>query len=253
MTTRPPPPLPRSTLNATLPADAKLSVTDFIVKASALAMHKVPELNSSWLDHAIRAYSNVDISVAVAVPDGLITPIVRDADTKGLLAISRSVRRIGPRAAAPTRPPPPPVVQRHPHARRESARPHARARGLPGRHLHDLEPRCVPPSRHYFFFFKAAGRPYAFPPPRPLPPAGMYGVRQFSAIINTPQAAILAVGAAERRVVPDTTPGAEVPYKQAFVMSVTLSCDHRVVDGAVGAQWLAAFRGYLEAPTTMLL
>lgn len=81
----------------------------------------------------------------------------------------------------------------------------------------------------------------------------MYGVRQFSAIINTPQAAILAVGAAERRVVPDTTPGAAVPYKQAFVMSVTLSCDHRVVDGAVGAQWLAAFRGYIEQPNTMLL
>jgi pyruvate dehydrogenase E2 component (dihydrolipoamide acetyltransferase) len=82
---------------------------------------------------------------------------------------------------------------------------------------------------------------------------GMFGVRQFSAIINPPQAAILAVGAADRRVVPDTTPGAASPFKQAFVMTATLSCDHRVVDGAVGAQWLAAFRGYLEDPTTMLL
>lgn len=81
----------------------------------------------------------------------------------------------------------------------------------------------------------------------------MYGVRQFSAIINTPQAAILAVGAAERRVVPETAAGAASPFKQAFVMSVTLSCDHRVVDGAVGAQWLAAFRGYIEQPNTMLL
>ena len=86
-----------STLNADLPADGKLSVTDFIVKASALAMHKVPELNSSWLDHGIRSYKNVDIAVAVAVPDGLITPIIRDADTKGLLAISGSVNHELPR------------------------------------------------------------------------------------------------------------------------------------------------------------
>lgn len=81
----------------------------------------------------------------------------------------------------------------------------------------------------------------------------MFGVKQFAAIINPPQAAILAVGAAEKQVVPDLTPGAAVPYKQATVMTVTLSCDHRVVDGAVGAQWLAAFAGYLENPNTMLL
>jgi pyruvate dehydrogenase E2 component (dihydrolipoamide acetyltransferase) len=82
---------------------------------------------------------------------------------------------------------------------------------------------------------------------------GMYGVRSFSAIINTPQAAILAVGAAERRVVPDATPGAASPFKQSVIMCATLTCDHRVVDGAVGAQWLAAFKGFCEAPTTMLL
>lgn len=82
---------------------------------------------------------------------------------------------------------------------------------------------------------------------------GMYGIRTFSAIINPPQAGILAVGAAERRVVPDTTPDAKVPYKHAVMMSATVSCDHRVVDGAVGSQWLAAFKGYLENPDTMLL
>ncbi len=82
---------------------------------------------------------------------------------------------------------------------------------------------------------------------------GMYGVRTFSAIINPPQAAILAVGAAERRVVPDATPGAAVPYKASTILCATLSCDHRVVDGAVGAQWLAAFKGFLEHPNTMML
>ena len=80
---------------------------------------------------------------------------------------------------------------------------------------------------------------------------GMYGVRQFSAIISPPQAGILAVGAAERRVLPGAAGGAAV--RQSVVVTTTLSCDHRVVDGAVGATWLAAFKGYLEAPTTMLL
>jgi pyruvate dehydrogenase E2 component (dihydrolipoamide acetyltransferase) len=80
---------------------------------------------------------------------------------------------------------------------------------------------------------------------------GMYGVRTFSAIINPPQAGILAVGAAERKVVPDAA--AAGAFKQSVVLSATLSCDHRVVDGAVGAQWLAAFKGYIESPTSMLL
>ena len=80
---------------------------------------------------------------------------------------------------------------------------------------------------------------------------GMYGVRQFSAIIAPPQAGVLAVGAAERRVLPGASAGA--PFRQCVVVTTTLSCDHRVVDGAVGAQWLAAFKGFLEAPQTMLL
>lgn len=82
---------------------------------------------------------------------------------------------------------------------------------------------------------------------------GMFGVKSFAAIINPPQAAILAVGGAETKMVPDTTPGAAAPYKPTLVMNATLSCDHRVVDGAVGAQWLAAFKGFIEDPKTMLL
>jgi pyruvate dehydrogenase E2 component (dihydrolipoamide acetyltransferase) len=81
----------------------------------------------------------------------------------------------------------------------------------------------------------------------------MFGIKQFSAIINTPQAAILAVGAAETKIVPDSDPKAALPYKQVVAMNVTMSCDHRVVDGAVGAQWLAAFKAFLEKPETMLL
>jgi pyruvate dehydrogenase E2 component (dihydrolipoamide acetyltransferase) len=79
----------RATLNADLPADAKLSLNDFLIKASALACKKVPEVNSSWLDNAVRAYDYVDVAVAVSIPDGLVTPIVRDAHAKGLTAISR--------------------------------------------------------------------------------------------------------------------------------------------------------------------
>jgi pyruvate dehydrogenase E2 component (dihydrolipoamide acetyltransferase) len=190
----------RSKLNGDLPAESRLSVNDFLIKASALALRKVPEVNSSWLEHAIRAYDYVDISVAVAVPDGLVTPVVRDADAKGLVAIGSTVRSLAERARAKK-----------------------------------LKPEDY------------AGGTFT------ISNLGMFGVRQFSAIINPPQAAILAVGAAERRLVPDATPGAALPYRPATVLSATLSCDHRVVDGAVGAQWLAAFKGYLEDPATMLL
>ena len=82
---------------------------------------------------------------------------------------------------------------------------------------------------------------------------GMYGVRQFSGVINPPQAAMLSVGAVQKRIVPDEDPQAELPYKEATMVDVTLTCDHRVVDGAVGAQWLAAFKSLVEKPITMLL
>lgn len=192
----------RAQLNAALPADAKLSVNDFLIKAAALALRKVPEVNSSWLEHGIRAYNYVDVSVAVALPDGggLITPVVKDADAKGLAAISASVRGLVDRAKA----------------------------------------KQLKPEEYQGGTFTISN-------------LGMFGIRQFSAIINPPQACILAVGAAERRVLPALTPDAPQPYRQAVVMSATLSCDHRVVDGAVGAQWLAAFKGLLQQPHTMLL
>lgn len=190
----------RATLNADLPADGKLSLNDFLVKASAGALRRVPEANSSWLEHGIRAYGYVDVAVAVALPDGLITPVVRDADTKGLAGISSSVKALVEKARA----------------------------------------KRLSPEEYQGGTFTISN-------------LGMFGVRSFSAIINPPQAAILAVGAAERRVVPDAAPDAKAAFKQSVYMTATLSCDHRVVDGAVGAQWLAAFRGFVEAPHTMLL
>ncbi|XP_053546086.1 dihydrolipoyllysine-residue acetyltransferase component of pyruvate dehydrogenase complex, mitochondrial [Bombina bombina] len=175
----------------------KLSVNDFIIKASALSCLKVPEANSSWMDTVIRQNHVVDVSVAVSTPVGLITPIVFNAHVKGLTAISKDVGSLAARA------------------REGKLKPHEFQGGT----------------------FTVSN-------------LGMYGIKNFSAIINPPQACILAVGGSENRLVPaDNEKGFDV----ANIMSVTLSCDHRVVDGAVGAQWLAEFKRFLEKPTTMLL
>ncbi|XP_053307676.1 dihydrolipoyllysine-residue acetyltransferase component of pyruvate dehydrogenase complex, mitochondrial [Spea bombifrons] len=175
----------------------KLSVNDFIIKASALACLKVPEANSSWMDTVIRQNHVVDVNVAVSTPAGLITPIVFNAHVKGLANISTDVASLANRA------------------REGKLKPHEFQGGT----------------------FTVSN-------------LGMYGIKNFSAIINPPQACILAVGASENKLVPaDNEKGFDV----ANVMSVTLSCDHRVVDGAVGAQWLAEFKKFLEKPTTMLL
>uniref|UniRef100_A0A8C7L1P6 Acetyltransferase component of pyruvate dehydrogenase complex n=1 Tax=Oncorhynchus kisutch TaxID=8019 RepID=A0A8C7L1P6_ONCKI len=175
----------------------KLSVNDFIIKASALACLKVPEANSSWLDSVIRQNHVVDVSVAVSTPNGLITPIVFNAHTKGLAAISSDVSALAAKA------------------RDGKLQPHEFQGGT----------------------FTISN-------------LGMFGVKNFSAIINPPQACILAVGGSEKRLLPaDNEKGFDV----ASMMSVTLSCDHRVVDGAIGAQWLAEFRKFLEKPVTMLL
>jgi len=191
----------RAQLNAKLDEKEKLSVNDFIVKASALALRKVPAANSSWMDTAIRQYNYVDISVAVATPTGLITPIVKDADLKGLLQISSDVKRLAAKAK---------------------------------------ENKLTPEEFQGGTFT--------------ISNLGMFGVKTFSAIINPPQSCILAIGAAETRVVPNEGKNAaETPFKTAKVMSVTMSCDHRVVDGAVGAQWLQAFKNLLENPLNMLL
>uniref|UniRef100_A0A8C8SEZ1 Acetyltransferase component of pyruvate dehydrogenase complex n=1 Tax=Pelusios castaneus TaxID=367368 RepID=A0A8C8SEZ1_9SAUR len=177
--------------------NVKLSVNDFIIKASALACLKVPEANSSWLDTVIRQNHVVDISIAVSTPAGLITPIVFNAHVKGLASISKDVASLASKA------------------REGKLQPHEFQGGT----------------------FTVSN-------------LGMYGIKNFSAIINPPQACILAIGTSENRLVPaDNEKGFDV----ASMMSVTLSCDHRVVDGAVGAQWLAEFRKFLEKPTTMLL
>lgn len=188
----------RKELNAEVKADnIKLSVNDFIIKASALACLKVPEANSSWLDMVIRQNHVVDVSVAVSTPVGLITPIVFNAHIKGLASISKDVAALAVKA------------------REGKLQPHEFQGGT----------------------FTISN-------------LGMYGIKNFSAIINPPQACILAVGGSEKRLLPaDNEKGFDV----ASMMSVTLSCDHRVVDGAVGAQWLAEFRKFLEKPFTMLL
>ncbi|KAK9955428.1 hypothetical protein ABG768_015306 [Culter alburnus] len=188
----------RKELNAEVKADnIKLSVNDFIIKASALACVKVPEANSSWMDTVIRQNHVVDVSVAVSTPAGLITPIVFNAHIKGLATISKDVGTLAAKA------------------REGKLQPHEFQGGT----------------------FTISN-------------LGMYGIKNFSAIINPPQACILAVGGSEKRLLPaDNEKGFDV----ASMMSVTLSCDHRVVDGAVGAQWLAEFRKFLEKPFTMLL
>ncbi|KAF4796666.1 hypothetical protein TURU_082334 [Turdus rufiventris] len=187
----------RKELNQEVPANVKLSVNDFIIKASALACLKVPEANSSWLDTVIRQNHVVDVSVAVSTPAGLITPIVFNAHIKGLAAISQDVASLAAKA------------------REGKLQPHEFQGGT----------------------FTISN-------------LGMYGIKNFSAIINPPQACILAVGSSKEILVPaDNEKGFDV----ASMMSVTLSCDHRVVDGAVGAQWLAEFKNFLEKPVTMLL
>ena len=174
----------------------KLSVNDFIVRAAALALREVPEVNVSWHEDAIEYHAGADISVAVATDGGLVTPIVRDADVKSLSAIAGEIVELAGRAK-----------------------------------INRLKPE------------EFTGGSLT------VSNLGMYGISQFAAIINPPQAAILAVGAAERRPVV----GDNGELVAATVMTVTLSADHRAVDGAVGARWLAAFRTLIENPVRILL
>jgi pyruvate dehydrogenase E2 component (dihydrolipoamide acetyltransferase) len=188
----------RKQINAQSPADGpgayKVSVNDFIVKAAALALIRVPGVNCSWTETALLKHRHADVGVAVALDFGLITPIVQKAETKSLAAISNEVKDLAARAKA----------------------------------------KKLKPSEFEGGTFAISN-------------LGMYGVRDFTAVINPPHAAILAVGAGEGR--PVVRNGAIVP---ATVMTVQLSCDHRVIDGALGATWLEAFKGYLENPVTML-
>lgn len=184
----------RADLNAR--SDAyRLSVNDFVVRAAALALRKVPEANAAWTDAATLRRTTVDIAVAVAVEGGLVTPVVRGADNKGLAEISAEMADFAARARA-------------------------------GKLL---------PEEYQGGGFSISN-------------LGMYGVREFAAVINPPQAGILAVGAGEQR--PAVRDGA---LAVATVMTCTLSGDHRVIDGAIGARFLAAFKGLVEDPLTMLL
>lgn len=184
----------RARLNEVSPV--KISVNDLIVKAAALALKDVPEANATWTDDAIRQYDHADISVAVALPTGLITPVLRGVDQMSVSETSASIRDLAQRA-------------------RE------------GRlKQHEIEGGAFSVSN-----------------------LGMYGVTEFSAIINPPQAGILAVGAATRR--PVVHDGDLV--RVATVMTVTLSADHRVIDGAIAAQWLSAFTKRIENPLRILL
>ncbi|MBI4183819.1 MAG: pyruvate dehydrogenase complex dihydrolipoamide acetyltransferase [Proteobacteria bacterium] len=188
----------RKTLNAKSPEGAgayKLSVNDFVIRAVALALRKVPAANASWAESAVHRYTDIDVSVAVATPQGLITPVIKHADRKGLVEISNAMKELA-----------------------------ARAR----------EGKLLPEE------YQGGGFT--------ISNLGMYGIREFAAIINPPQACILAVGAGEQR--PVVKAGA---LAIATVMTCTLSTDHRVVDGAIGAEFLAAFKALIEDPLTMLL
>ncbi len=175
--------------------DYKISVNDFIIRASALALRKVPTANACWGGDKILQYKDVDISVAVAIEGGLITPVVRNADQKGLAAISNEMKELANKAKA--------------------------GKLMP----EEYQGGCFSISN-----------------------LGMFGIKEFSAVINPPQAAILAIGAGEMR--PVVKEGA---LAMANMMSVTLSCDHRVIDGALGAELLKHFKGYIQEPLTMML
>jgi pyruvate dehydrogenase E2 component (dihydrolipoamide acetyltransferase) len=175
--------------------DFKLSVNDFVVKACALALRRMPEVNSAWSEDGMMRFNAVDVAVAVALPAGLITPIVRDADKKTLPQISNEVKALVDRAKS-------------------------------GK---------LKPEEFQGGSFSVSN-------------LGMYGISNFTAIINPPQSCILAVGAGEQRAV--VVDGAVVVKN---MMSCTMSCDHRVVDGALGAQFLAKVRKLIENPLSMML
>jgi len=186
----------REQLNAALEGDGvKLSVNDFILKGSAEALRRVPQVNASWEGNQIRYFAAAHVSFAVAIEDGLITPVVRDAHLKSLFAISTEAKALGKRA----------------------------------------KEKKLAPAEFTGGTFCVSN-------------LGMMGIPRFSAIINPPNAAILAVGTVVRKPV---VRGDRIEIGQT--MTVTLSCDHRVVDGAVGAQYLNALKSLLESPALLLL
>ena len=191
----------REEINASAPKGAdgkplfKLSVNDFVIKALALALQRIPEANVSWAESGMLKHKHSDIGVAVALPGGLITPIIHKAETLSLSAISNAMRDLAARARA----------------------------------------RKLKPNEYQGGTSSVSN-------------LGMYGIKDFTAVINPPQASILAVGTGEERAV--VRGGQIVP---ATIMSCTLSCDHRAIDGALGAELITAFKTLIENPVMMVV
>ncbi|MFZ2493295.1 MAG: dihydrolipoamide acetyltransferase family protein, partial [Thermoanaerobaculia bacterium] len=176
-------------------AEAKVSVNDFIVRAAALALRHHPNVNASWGDDAITHHGEIHVGIAVATPEGLITPVVRNADRRSVLDIAAEVRALADKA----------------------------------------KNRRLKPEEYQGSTFTISN-------------LGAWGISEFTAIINPPNVAILAIGAAEPRPV--------VVERQVVVrerMNVTMSCDHRVVDGATGADFLKTLRRYIEQPLRLMV
>jgi pyruvate dehydrogenase E2 component (dihydrolipoyllysine-residue acetyltransferase) len=191
----------REEINASAPKDKdgkpayKLSVNDFVIKALALALQRVPDANVSWTDAGMLKHKHSDVGVAVAMPNGLITPIIRNAETKSLSAISNEMKELAARARA------------------RKLKPHEYQGGTTS-----------------------------------VSNLGMYGIKDFTAVINPPQSTILAVGTGEERAVVRNG-----KIEAAHIMSVTMSCDHRAVDGALGAVLIGAFKALIDNPVMMLV
>ncbi|MEP6967288.1 MAG: pyruvate dehydrogenase complex dihydrolipoamide acetyltransferase [Pseudomonadota bacterium] len=186
----------RAKINALLEKDGvKVSVNDMVIKAAATALRRVPAANASYTPEGIALHHHADIAVAVAVDGGLITPIVRAAEAKGVAAIAAEMKDLAGRARA----------------------------------------KKLKPEEFQGGTFSVSN-------------LGMFGIKSFASIINEPQGAILSVGAGDKRAV---VRGDQIAV--ATVMTVTLTCDHRVVDGAIGARWLEAFKAMIEDPITMIV
>mgnify|MGYP005838687639 CR=1 FL=1 len=186
----------RAAINAAAPKDVKISVNDLLIKAAALALIDEPDCNASYTDKGIAYHKHANISVAVAIDGGLITPVIFRAEEKGLAEISQEMKDLAARA-------------------RE---------------------RKLKPQEYMGGTFSISN-------------LGMFGIKSFASIINPPEGMILSVGAGEKRAVVDEDGNIAVRN----VMNVTLTCDHRVIGGAEGAKWLAAFKRYVETPEAMLL
>jgi len=191
----------REEINAAAPKDKekkpayKLSVNDFVIKAMAIALQRIPNTNVSWTDSGMLKHKHSDIGVAVAMPGGLITPVIRKAETKSLSAISSEMKDFAARARA----------------------------------------RKLKPEEYQGGTTAVSN-------------LGMYGIKDFTAVINPPHATILAVGTSEDRAVVRNG-----NIEAAHIMSVTLSCDHRAVDGALGAELIGAFKMLIENPVMMMV